>query len=167
MSAIYALCDDPDMAQRAVNSCRSAGIPEHDITVISSEPLEEYEFSHKDKASWLFHIATLGGVCGFSFGVWLTSTTQQLWPINTGGMPIVAMYPNTIVIFELTMLGAILFTVTALLITTKLPRRQPKLYDPAVSDGKILVGIENPTAALSDIERALRASGAAQIKTLA
>lgn len=167
MSAIYALCDDPDMAQRAVNSCRSAGIPEHDITVISSEPLEEYEFSHKDKASWLFHIATLGGVCGFSFGVWLTSTTQQLWPINTGGMPIVAMYPNTIVIFELTMLGAILFTVTALLITTKLPRRQPKLYDSAVSDGKILVGIENPTAAIADIERALRASGAEQIKTLA
>jgi hypothetical protein len=82
-------------------------------------------------------------------------------------MPIVAMYPNTIVIFELTMLGAILFTVAALLITTKLPRRQPKLYDPAVSDGKILVGIENPTAPMADIERALRASGAEQIKTLA
>lgn len=166
MSAIYALCDDPDTAQRAVNSCRSAGIPEHDITVISSEPLEEYEFSHKDKASWLFPIATVGGISGFFFAYWLTSTTQQMWPINTGGMPIVAMYPNTIVIFEVTMLGAILFTVGALLITAKLPGR-PKLYDPAVSDGKILVGIENPSAPLADIERALRASGAEAIKTLA
>ena len=45
-------------------------------------------------------------------------------------MPIVANCPNLIVIFEMTMLGAILATVLTLFVTAKLPRPLPVLYDP-------------------------------------
>ena len=72
-------------------------------------------------------------------------------------MPIVAMWPNLIIMFELTMLGAILSTVVSLFITTKLPTTRSKLYDPEVSNGKILVGVENPRDdTLEKLERALR-----------
>ena len=55
-------------------------------------------------------------------------------------MPIVAWWPNLIVIFEMTMLGAILATVITLIVTAGLGRRMPTLYDPEVTNGKILVG---------------------------
>jgi len=163
---VYALYESPIAAQRAVNGLRAAGVSERDIMVISSEPFEEYEFSHRDKASWLFPIASGGGVLGLLIGYWLTSMTEKAWPLNTGGMPIVAMWPNLIVIFELTMLGGILATVIALFVTAVLPRRRPDLYDTAVSDGYILVGIDQPPPASVDaIKGALAAAGGQLNKT--
>src|SRR5262249_49902900 len=144
VKAIYALYPDPDAAQGAVDRLRKAGVPDREITVISSEPFEECEFSHRDKATALYWIAGFGGFLGLLAGYLLASATEELWPLPTGGMPIVAPWPNLIVMFELTMLGAILATVIALLVTTNLPRRRPALYDPEVSAGQILVGIENP-----------------------
>ena len=48
-----------------------------------------------------------------------------------------------------------------LLASAGLPSRGPKLYDPAVTDGKILVGVQNPpSASEAAIERALVAGGA-------
>jgi hypothetical protein len=80
-------------------------------------------------------------------------------------MPIVAWWPNLIVMFELTMLGAILATVITLFITAKLPSRTPKFYDSEVTHGKILVGVQSPSeATLPALERALRAGGAAELK---
>lgn len=167
MKAIYALYPDPGSAQRTVDDLRSAGVRDGDIIVISSEPFEEYEFSHRDKATWLYWIASLGGIIGLCFGYWLTVTTEQLWPLPTGGMPIVAMWPNLIVMFELMMLGGILATVIALLTTARLPRRRPGLYDSEVCDGEILVGIENPEdVAVEKLTRALTAGGVGRLNTI-
>jgi len=167
MMAIYALYPDPGSAQQTVDDLRRAGVSDRDIIVISAEPFEEYAFSHRDKATWLYWIAGGGGFIGLCVGYWLSRTTEQLWPLPTGGMPIVAMWPNLIVMFELTMLGGILATVIAFLVTAGLPRRQPKLYDAQVSDGQILVGIENPDAASIDrLERVFGARGVARLKTL-
>ena len=163
MKAVYGLYVDPDSAQRAVDALRAAGVANRDILVMSSEPFEEYEFSHRDKATWLHWIAGAGGASGFTVGYFLTSITEQLWPIKTSGMPIVAGWPNAVVIFELTMLGAILATVITLFITAKLPNRGPRLYDPEVSDGYILVGVDNPPDA-ARLEAALAIDGA-RVKT--
>jgi hypothetical protein len=166
MKAVYGLYPDPDAAQRAVDHLRKAGIADADIIVISSEPFEEYEFSHRDKATWLYWIAGAGGAAGLVLSYLFLRFAQTSWPINTAGMPIVAPYPNAIVIFEMTMLGAILATVTTLFITAKLPNRGPRLYDPEVSDGYILVGLENPPDSLAETVRdALGAAGSGRIKT--
>ena len=93
--------------------------------------------------------------------------TERAWPLETGNMPIVAWWPNLIVIFEMTMLGAILATVLTLLVTAKLPSRVPPLYDPEVTDGKILVGVVDPSPAKSSGSRtraARRRSGRAQAR---
>ena len=165
MSAIYALYPDPDSAQLAVNHLHAAGIAGSDIVVMSGEPFEEQPFAQQDKATWLWYIACAGGLIGLIFSTWLTRMTELAWPLPTGNMPIVAWWPNLIVIFELTMLGAILATVLTLFVTAKLPGRLPKLYDPEVTTGKILVGVENPAAAtLPALERALMAGGAAELK---
>jgi hypothetical protein len=113
----------------------------------------------------MYWIAAAGGGIGLLVATLLTRTTQQAWPLPTGNMPIVTWWPNLIIMFELTMLGAIVATVITLLIAAGMPRRTPALYDPAVSDGKILVGVENPEEAeVAKIEQALASGGATQVK---
>jgi hypothetical protein len=165
MSALYALYDDGDAAQRAVNGLRKAGVADSAITVISDQPMEAYEFGEMNRTTWIWYIASGGGVAGLLFGTWLTRMTELAWPLPTGNMPIVSWWPNLIVMFELTMLGAILATVITLLVAGGLVRRPPPLYDPDVTGGKILVGVENPSRA-EDVERALVAAGSPQIRRI-
>ena len=67
MKSVYALYSNGDAAQRAVNSLRSAGYADHDITVISAAPMEEYEFSHIGHHSFQWYIACGGALLGLLF----------------------------------------------------------------------------------------------------
>ena len=64
MKAVYGLYRDGQAAQQAVNRLRAAGIADRDITVISAQPMEDYEFGHMDKATWMWWLACLGGLVG-------------------------------------------------------------------------------------------------------
>jgi len=157
MTGMYGLFETPEMAQQAVDGLRASGVPEHEITIQSSEPMEEYAFGARDRNTLMPWLAVLGAAIGMATGYYLTSITQQAWPISTVGMPIVTNWSNLIIIFELTMLGAVFASVITLMVAAKLPGRLQKFYDPEVSNGKILIGVLNP----KDVERveyALRAS---------
>lgn len=167
MSAIYGLYTTPEAAQRAFDGLRAAGIPEKAIVVMSSEPLEEYGFGSGGRYTLMPWIAVLGGAMGLTTGYLLTSFTQKAWAINTGGMPIVTNWTNMIVMFELTMLGAVFATVITLMKTARLPGRLPKFYDPEVSNGRILVGVATSSAGnLSPVEAALRSARPETIKSV-
>ena len=163
MNAIYGLYSDPDSAQHAVDELRRAGVADREITVIASQPYEEYEFSHRYKQTWIFWIAAGGGVLGLSAGLALAYFTETLWPLVTGGMPIVAWWPNIIIMFEMTMLGAILATVVSLFVTTGLPTVESRVYDVEVSQGKILVAVEVPRD-IDAVESTFRATQVDEIK---
>jgi hypothetical protein len=165
LKAIYGLYSDPDSAQLAVDRLRREGIPDQSITVITSQPYEEYEFSHRYKQTWIFWIAAGGGVLGLLAGLALAYITTTRWPIVTGGMPIFSWWPNIIVLFELTMLGTIVATVLATLVTTELPAMRSRIYDPEVSLGKIMVAVEKlEDSDVAKLERALRATGTVEVK---
>ena len=167
MKAVYGLYRTGQSAQQAVNRLRAVGIADRDITVISAQPMEDYEFGQMDKATWMWWLACLGGLIGMSVGFGLTWLTETAWPLDVGGLPIYAWWPTLIIIFELTMLGAIIATVATLVVSALLPTRRRALYDPKVTDGNILVGVENPSAAsVSDLEMALSAPPDARVKTL-
>jgi hypothetical protein len=167
MKAVYALFEDGHAAQRAVNALRAAGIEDAAITVISAQPMEEFEFSHIGRETWMWYLATAGALIGLAFASWLAWFTERDWPLNTGNMPIVAWWPNLIIMFELTMLGAIATTVITLIVSAGLARRRPALYDPEVTDGKILVGIEDVDGdRAKQVERALLAAPGARLKTI-
>jgi hypothetical protein len=162
MSALYALYGDGDAAQRAVNALRSAGVADDDISVVSTEPMEQYEFGEMHRVTRMWYIAAAGGAAGLASGTWLTRMTEVAWPLPTGNMPIVAWWPNMIVMFELTMLGAILATVGTLIVTAGLGRRMARPYDAGVSEGKVLVGVDRPRDAAA-VEQALRVGGAVEV----
>jgi hypothetical protein len=165
MRAVYGLYPDGDSAQQAVNRLRAAGMPDRDITVISAQPMEDYEFGEMDKATWMWWLACLGGLIGMSVGLGLTWMAETSWPMNVGGLPTYAWWPNLIVIFELTMLGSILATVATLVVSALMPGKGGKLYDPEVTDGQILVGVEDPPeASIPSLQATLGAPPGARVK---
>ena len=166
MKGIYGLYPDGHAAQQAVNRLRAAGFTDDRITVVSSYPMEAFEFGHIGKANRLWWVACGGGLVGMALGSTLLWIGETSWPMNVGGLPVWAWWPNLIIIFELTMLGAILATVGTLIGTARLGRRMG-LYDPAVSDGQILVGVENPgDEALLSLQVALEAPPGARVKAI-
>jgi ActD protein len=165
--AVYGLYPDGQSAQQAVNRLRAAGLSDRQITILSAQPMEDFEFGHIDRHSWMWWIACSGGLLGMASAFGLAWLTEMSWPINVGGLPTFAWWPNLIIIFELTMLGAILATVITLVVTAGLGRGGGKLYDPEVTDGSILVGVENPVEEkLADLQRALEGPPGARVKTL-
>jgi hypothetical protein len=164
---IYGLYAQGAAAQQAVDRLLAAGIAAEDITVLSPEPREDYAFSRMHSRTWMWWIACAGGLIGFSIAVWLALLTETSWPLVVGGLPIVAWWPNLIIMFELTMLGAIVATVITLLAGGGLVGVSRGLYDPEVSSGRILVGVESPRdQVVPAIERALQTGADVRIKTL-
>jgi Alternative complex III, ActD subunit len=169
MNAIYGLYPDLNSARRAVTSLRADSsrlrIKPQGIVIMSSEPLEEEAFGWKEQRTLIPWLAPLGALLGGSGGYALAAFTQRTYPLPTGGMPIVAMWPTGIIMYELTMLGAILTTIVALLISTRLPNYRKRLYDPEVTNGKILVGVADPDRDCSrEIGERLQQEGADQVK---
>jgi len=169
MQALYALYPDPDAAQRAVDALRSGngfpGVDERDIAVVSSEPFDGYDFfepHHKTIMPWIAAAGGIvGGVCGFLFAAY----TQAVYPIPTSGMPIVPLYADGVITYELTMLSAVVATLLTLLITARLPHWKRQLYDTEISDGKILVGvIDPPDSSRQQIETRLLDAGAERVR---
>ena len=158
MKAVYGLYPTGQAAQQAVNRLRAAGVNDRDITIMSSQPMEDFEFGHLGGKTWMWWIACGGGLLGMATAFGLAWLTETSWPINVGGLPTFAWWPNLIIIFELTMLGAILATVITLVVSARLGRTST-IYDPEVSEGKILVGVEDGSEdRLLQIQRALAAA---------
>jgi hypothetical protein len=169
MRVLYALYSDPDSAQRAVEALRAGGAaPGFDarhIAVVSAEPFDGYDFFTQDHKTVMPWIAALGGIVGGVAGFTFAAYTQAVYPIPTGGMPIVPFYADGVITYELTMLGAILATLITVLFTAHLPNWRRQLYDPEVTDGKILVGvIDPPDAARAAVEEKLLGAGGGQLK---
>src|SRR5262245_15409548 len=164
MKAVYGLYADGHSAQQAITRLHAAGVLDRDITIQSAQPMEDFAFGHRDKATWMWWIACGGGLIGMVSALGLSWLTEMSWPLDVGGLPIFAWWPNLIITFELTMLGAILAAAITLVITARLGRGSA-IYDPAVSDGKILVGVCNPSESLrAGVESALAAPPHAELK---
>ena len=71
MKAVYALYSTPDSAQAAWSDLRAAGIDADAITVVSSEPFEDYEFGDRHAATWMYWIggALALGLLGYLLAV--------------------------------------------------------------------------------------------------
>ena len=140
---LRALCGRPT-AQQAVNRLRAAGLKDPDITVLSGRPMEEFEFGNIDKATWMWWIACGRRAHRHGHGLWSGVDQRELVADERRRPADLRLVAELIIMFELTMLGAIVATVITLVVTAGFGRGKGKLYDPEVSDGKILVGVENP-----------------------
>ena len=126
---------DPDDVANAVSALRAAGVRGADIKVLSDTPYPEGAFGEDPERHRLYVFPFVGAACGFSVGLLLTIGTQLAYPIVTGGKPILSIPPMVHVIYEGSMLGAILFTVMGILFESRLPEFKSAPYDARISEG--------------------------------
>ena len=134
------ILDSRHEALAVLHELKRRGVPDSSITVMSSEPL------HLEAKPWpktrIPGFAIAGGLAGAVFAVLLTVWTSRRVGLVTGGMPIVSPWAFGIIVFELTALGAILFTLGRMICEAGLVRHKPSEYDSAISEGKIVIAIE-------------------------
>jgi hypothetical protein len=156
------LFNDPESAANAVSALKATGVRGVDIKILTDTPYPEGAFGEDTERHRLYVFPFVGACCGFSVGLLLTIATQLAYPIVTGGKPILSIPPMVHVIYEGSMLGAILFTVMGILFESRLPEFKTAPYDPRISEGYIgvLVVDEGDRA-----DRLLNEAGALDIVT--
>ena len=118
-------CATAEEARQAVERLLRRQVQPRDIEVISSEPIHEVESLLAGKSRLPIFVLT-GAFLGIIAGGALASATALLYPLRTGGMPILSFLPIGIVTYEAMMLFAILFSLGGLLLEAKLLRRRPQ-----------------------------------------
>ena len=111
----------------------------------------------------LFRWPLVGAVCGFIVGLLLTSGTQLAYPLVTGGKPVLSIPPMTIIIYEGTMLGAIIFTVLGIIFESRLPKTKLGLYDTRITEGYIGVLVNVEEEQLNEVSGILTQAGAVDV----
>ena len=132
--------------------------------VITGTPYPEGTFGEEEPKHTVFRWPLMGAACGFIIGLVLTSGTQLAYPLVTGGKPVLSIPPMAIIMYEGTMLGAIIFTVIGVIIESRLPRLFMGAYDERITEGYIGVAITTDEERTGKAEEVLREVGAEDIK---
>lgn len=162
--SVLGLFREVDAAADALDALREAGFQEGEYEVLTDSPYPEGAFGEAEPKHKLFRWPLMGAACGFIIGLVLTSGTQLAYPLVTGGKPILSIPPMSIIMYEGTMLGAIIFTVIGIIFESRLPRLFMGAYDPRITDGYIGVSVTTEEERVTRAEEVLRRVGAEDIK---
>lgn len=162
--SMLGLFREPEAVATAIETLRRAGFSDRDFDVLTGSPYPEGAFGEHTPGHKLFVFPLIGAMCGFAVGLLLTAGTQLSWPLVTGGKPILSIPPMMIVMYEGTMLGAIIFTVLGVIFESRLPRLGLGVYDPRITEGYIGLAISCEEERLGSAEGALREAGVEDVK---
>ena len=158
------LFTDEDVAADALDALRAEGYEINEYEVLSGTPYPEGTFGEAEPVHKLYRWPLIGAACGFIIGLILTTGTQLAYPLVTGGKPILGIPPMAIIMYEGTMLGAIIFTVVGILFESRLPRMFMGAYDTRITEGYIGVTVTTDPDRVTRAEEVLRQVGAEDIK---
>ncbi|MEK7215490.1 MAG: DUF3341 domain-containing protein [Chloroflexota bacterium] len=161
---ILGVYQKPDDVAETVTRLRQAGYADNDFDILSGTPYPEGTFGEKVAAHRLYVFPLVGAICGFSIALLITAGTQLSYPMVTGGKPLLSIPPMLIIMYEGTMLGAILATVMGVIFESRLPRFDLGVYDTRITEGYLGVLVASPEEKLGYTEQLLRETGAEDIK---
>ncbi|MEE8519198.1 MAG: DUF3341 domain-containing protein [Dehalococcoidia bacterium] len=161
---LLGLFEDPQNVADTMDQLKKDGFPPQDLDIYSGSPYPEGAFGEYDPPHRLFMFPLVGAMIGFSIGLLWTAGTQISYPLVTGGKPLLSIPPMTIIMYENTMLGAIIFTVLGVLFESRLPKRSLGLYDERITEGYVGLIVDCPEERVADAERVLKAGGAEEVK---
>ncbi|MEC8945041.1 MAG: DUF3341 domain-containing protein [Chloroflexota bacterium] len=156
---------DVDTAAEGARQLKSAGFVQDDYDVLTGNPYPEGAFGEHVKPNRLFVFALAGGFVGFAIAFLFTAATQTAFPLVTGGKPILAIPAMMIIMYEMTLLFAMIFTVTGVIFESRLPRPSGAgpVYDTRITLGYIGLIVTTSEDRLEKAEEALKAAGAEDI----
>ncbi len=162
--SVVGLFSDEDSAADALDALQAANFESNEYEVLTGTPYPDGTFGEAEPVHKLYRFPLVGAICGFSVGLLLTVGTQLGWPMVTGGKPILSIPPMVIVMYEGTMLGAIIFTVIGIVFESRLPRLFMGAYDDSITEGAIGVAVTTSQDRVEDAEKVLNKAGAERVK---
>ena len=162
--SVLGLFTDEDTAADAMDALKAGGYSTSEYEVLTGTPYPEGTFGEAEPVHKLFRWPLMGAACGFVIGLVLTAGTQLAYPLVTGGKPILGIPPMAIIMYEGTMLGAILFTVVGIIFESRLPRLFMGAYDTRITEGYIGVTVTTDQDRIDKAEEVLKEAGAEEIK---
>lgn len=161
--SVLGLFDNADTAADATDVLMEAGCSQEDFDVLTGSPYPEGAFGEKNPVHHIYVFPLIGALMGLSVAFLLTSGTQIAYPLVTGGKPILAFPAMTIIAYEGTLLGAVIFTILGIIFESRLPRPRLDPYDPRITDGYIGLLVTCPEEKLDTMEQALRRGSAVDV----
>ena len=163
-TTLLALFEDIDPAANGIEKLHEMGVPDDRISVISGVPLNPRMLGRPHPWTNVGRLALGGAVIGFFVGLFLNFGTPLLYPVSVGGQYITPIPPGLIIIFEMTMLFALLSTFLGVFLESYFPNYRPMEYVPQVSDGKIGVFFRVPQDEQQKFTEALNQMGAESVE---
>lgn len=155
------LFTEPEAIIAALEDLRAAGFHGTDIEVLSGTPYPSGTFGEEERPHHLFAFALGGAALGFVVSLLVTIGMQISYPMVTGGKPILSIPPMLNVIYEGTLLGAIIFAFIGAVFESRLPDFRSPPYDARITQGYLGLHVHYEAAdSRSTAERVLRRAGA-------
>jgi hypothetical protein len=134
-----ALFKDIDPATRAIDKLRDLGVPDKDMTIISSVPYSNKMLGRPMTWTLVPKLALIGFMLGFVISLLLNFGTPLQYPIRVGNMPYLPIPTTIILTFEISMLGLLVFTFLGVIWESAFPSFGPIIYHRQISNGFIAV----------------------------
>ena len=160
---VLGLFDNADKAADATDGLLEVGCAQEDFDVLTGCPYPEGAFGEKTPKHHIYVFPLIGALMGLSVAILLTSGTQIAYPMVTGGKPILAIPAMTIITYEGTLLGAVIFTILGIIFESRLPRPRLEPYDPRITEGYIGLLVTCPAERLDAVDQALRRGSAVDV----
>jgi hypothetical protein len=167
MKGVVALFDDPEKLKVAAAQVRDLKVKNFDA--FTPFPIHGIEDAMGLKRSFLPFVTFGGGLTGCAIGLIFQIWTQAVdWPLNVGGKPLVSLPAFIPVTFELTVLFAGLSTAAALILASGLPKVNPTILDPGITNDKfaLYVSSDDPSYRENEFKDLLKRAGAYEVRTI-
>ena len=161
--SIIGVYTDENTAADALDALNSAGYETNEYEILTGTPYPEGTFGEHEPKHTLYRWPLIGAACGFIVGLMLTVGTQLAYPLVTGGKPVLGIPPMAIIMYEGTMLGAIIFTIIGILFESRLPRLFMGAYDTRITEGYIGITVTTSPERVEKAEEVLQNAGAQDI----
>ncbi|HET9912682.1 MAG TPA: quinol:electron acceptor oxidoreductase subunit ActD [Anaerolineales bacterium] len=136
-TTLLALFQDIDPAAEAIDKLHNMGVTDDRLNVISGIPITHKMLGRPHPWTNVSRLALGGAAAGFITGLFLNFGTPLLYTVRVGGQYITPIPPGLIIVFEMTMLFALLATFLGVFLDSFFPNYGPMEYVPEISDGKI------------------------------
>jgi hypothetical protein len=157
---VLGLYAEPESAANAMAALQQAGFGPADLEVLTDSPYPEGAFGEQPVHHRLFVFPLVGAACGFIVGLLFTIAVQVAYPEVQGGKPLLSIPPMINVLYEATLLGAIVLTVAGVVFESRLPDFGGDPYDTRISEGFIGVLVRRPRDRAVEL---LRQAGAVDV----
>lgn len=161
---LLAVFNDIDPAADAIEKLHDIGIQDENINVISGVPVAHKMLGRPHPHTNVSRLSMGGAIAGFFFGLFLNWGTPNLYTVLVGGQYVTPIPPGLILVFEMTMLFALLATFLGVFLDSYFPNYRPMEYVPEISDGKIAVFFKCSSDDQKQITDAMEKLGAESIK---